>query len=73
MWGKNLVLSVYDKTIFSILSNGQYLLSHGGKQLPFPILNATVGCAFLVAYCRVFGLKSVFKKIEAIEREENGL
>jgi len=31
----------YDKINVSHLSNGQNLLFHGGKELPFPILNPT--------------------------------
>jgi len=38
----NLVLSVYDRSMFSTLSNGQNLFSHGGKQLCFPMLNAVL-------------------------------
>jgi hypothetical protein len=39
---KNHVLSVYNKSMFLIKSNGQKKLSHGGKQVSFPILNATL-------------------------------
>jgi hypothetical protein len=37
-----LAFCVYDKTMLSILSNGQYLLSLGENFFPFPMLNVTL-------------------------------
>jgi len=40
-WKNNQVLVDRDKNVFLIWSNGQKQLSHGGKQLPFSMLNPT--------------------------------
>jgi len=40
--GKNMMWRDYDKINVPLKFNGPNLLSHGGKKLHFPMLNATV-------------------------------